>query len=198
MFKSIKRLFEVKVNNLVVSQITPEGHYQLVAKKIIDTIDSLEHRRVDAVKNQSQLQRAENEHRAELEHLEDQIRFVLNKGEQPAQSQVVMALQRKRLVEGLAGKIENEQAIVLEIQKKIVTLGEKHSEVKAQLQIIHLNKVSESYGIALAEDVKAAVDHLTADINTLVLEVDTFAQSVPGVSVSDLDAEVYLASLSGK
>lgn len=85
-----------------------------------------------------------------------------------------------------------------EIDLSVVELDRKLADVKINLEIIELNKQTESLGLTVPEDVIAAVGHTSVSVDTIVTKIDVLLGGKNAASVTSADVSAYIDSLNAK
>ncbi|AAX78788.1 e.6 [Escherichia phage RB43] len=82
-----------------------------------------------------------------------------------------------------------------QIDLSVVELDKKLADVKMNLEIIELNKQTESLGLTVPEDVIASVGHTSVNVDTIVTKIDVLLGGKNAASVTSADVSAYIEAL---
>lgn len=198
MFKKIVAFVTGKVETAIEQNTSPEDAYRNAARILIKEIDRLQHTRVSAVHEIAKLKKKVTEHKNLHSGKESEIKKLLAAGQEVSNSHYVLALQHRNIWQGLQTKIEELDGMNKEIDLSVVDLDRKLADVKINLEIIELNKQTESLGLTVPEDVIAAVGHTSVSVDTIVTKIDVLLGGKNAASVTSADVSAYIDSLNAK
>lgn len=198
MFKKIVAFVTGKVETAIEQNTSPEDAWRSAARILIKEIDRLQHTRVSAVQEIAKLKKKVTEHKNLHSGKESEIKKLLAAGQEVSNSHYVLALQHRNIWQGLQTKIEDLEGMNKEIDLSVVELDRKLADVKINLEIIELNKQTESLGLTVPEDVIAAVGHTSVSVDTIVTKIDVLLGGKNAASVTSADVSAYIDSLNAK
>ncbi|AFC22354.1 hypothetical protein CPT_Margaery256 [Citrobacter phage Margaery] len=198
MFKKIVAFVTGKVETAIEQNTSPEEAWRSAARILIKEIDRLQHTRVSAVQEIVKLKKKVKEHKDLHSGKESEIKKLLAAGQEVSNSHYVLALQHRNIWQGLQTKIEELEGMNKEIDLSVVELDRKLADVKINLEIIELNKQTESLGLTVPEDVIAAVGHTSVSVDTIVTKIDVLLGGKNAASVTSADVSAYIDSLNAK
>lgn len=198
MFKKLVSFVTGKVETAIEQNTSPEEAWRSAARILIKEIDRLQHTRVSAVQEISKLKKKVREHKDLHSGKESEIKKLLAAGQEVSNSHYVLALQHRNIWQGLQTKIEDLEGMNKEIDLSVVELDRKLADVKINLEIIELNKQTESLGLTVPEDVIAAVGHTSVSVDTIVTKIDVLLGGKNAASVTSADVSAYIDSLNAK
>lgn len=198
MFKKIVAFVTGKVETVIEQNTSPEEAWRSAARILIKEIDRLQHTRVSAVQEIVKLKKKVKEHKDLHTGKESEIKKLLAAGQEVSNSHYVLALQHRNIWQGLQTKIEELEGMNKEIDLSVVELDRKLADVKINLEIIELNKQTESLGLTVPEDVIAAVGHTSVSVDTIVTKIDVLLGGKNAASVTSADVSAYIDSLNAK
>ncbi|AOG16666.1 hypothetical protein [Escherichia phage UPEC03] len=198
MFKKIVAFVTGKVETAIEQNTSPEEAWRSAARILIKEIDRLQHTRVSAVQEIVKLKKKVKEHKDLHTGKESEIKKLLAAGQEVSNSHYVLALQHRNIWQGLQTKIEELEGMNKEIDLSVVELDRKLADVKINLEIIELNKQTESLGLTVPEDVIAAVGHTSVSVDTIVTKIDVLLGGKNAASVTSADVSAYIDSLNAK
>lgn len=198
MFKKIVAFVTGKVETAIEQNTSPEDAWRSAARILIKEIDRLQHTRVSAVQEIVKLKKKVREHKDLHSGKESEIKKLLAAGQEVSNSHYVLALQHRNIWQGLQTKIEELEGMNKEIDLSVVELDRKLADVKINLEIIELNKQTESLGLTVPEDVIAAVGHTSVSVDTIVTKIDVLLGGKNAASVTSADVSAYIDSLNAK
>ncbi|UPW35673.1 hypothetical protein [Cronobacter phage Dev_CS701] len=198
MFKKIVAFVTGKVETAIEQNTSPEDAWRSAARILIKEIDRLQHTRVSAVQEIVKLKKKVTEHKNLHSGKESEIKKLLAAGQEVSNSHYVLALQHRNIWQGLQTKIEELEGMNKEIDLSVVELDRKLADVKINLEIIELNKQTESLGLTVPEDVIAAVGHTSVSVDTIVTKIDVLLGGKNAASVTSADVSAYIDSLNAK
>lgn len=198
MFKKIVSFVTGKVETAIEQNTSPEEAWRSAARILIKEIDRLQHTRVSAVQEIVKLKKKVKEHKDLHSGKESEIKKLLAAGQEVSNSHYVLALQHRNIWQGLQTKIEELEGMNKEIDLSVVELDRKLADVKINLEIIELNKQTESLGLTVPEDVIAAVGHTSVSVDTIVTKIDVLLGGKNAASVTSADVSAYIDSLNAK
>lgn len=198
MFKKIVAFVTGKVETAIEQNTSPEEAWRSAARILIKEIDRLQHTRVSAVQEIVKLKKKVKEHKDLYSGKESEIKKLLAAGQEVSNSHYVLALQHRNIWQGLQTKIEELEGMNKEIDLSVVELDRKLADVKINLEIIELNKQTESLGLTVPEDVIAAVGHTSVSVDTIVTKIDVLLGGKNAASVTSADVSAYIDSLNAK
>lgn len=198
MFKKIVAFVTGKVETAIEQNTSPEEAWRSAARILIKEIDRLQHTRVSAVQEIVKLKKKVREHKDLHSGKESEIKKLLAAGQEVSNSHYVLALQHRNIWQGLQTKIEELEGMNKEIDLSVVELDRKLADVKINLEIIELNKQTESLGLTVPEDVIAAVGHTSVSVDTIVTKIDVLLGGKNAASVTSADVSAYIDSLNAK
>lgn len=198
MFKKIVAFVTGKVETAIEQNTSPEEAWRSAARILIKEIDRLRHTRVSAVQEIVKLKKKVTEHKNLHSGKESEIKKLLAAGQEVSNSHYVLALQHRNIWQGLQTKIEELEGMNKEIDLSVVELDRKLADVKINLEIIELNKQTESLGLTVPEDVIAAVGHTSVSVDTIVTKIDVLLGGKNAASVTSADVSAYIDSLNAK
>ncbi len=198
MFKKIVAFVTGKVETAIEQNTSPEEAWRSAARILIKEIDRLQHTRVSAVQEIVKLKKKVKEHKDLHTGKESEIKKLLAAGQEVSNSHYVLALQHRNIWQGLQTKIEELEGMNKEIDLSVVELDRKLADVKINLEIIELNKQTESLGLTVPEDVIAAVGHTSVSVDTIVTKIDVLLGGKNAASVTSADVSDYIAALNAK
>ena len=195
MFKKIVAFVTGKVETAIEQNTSPEEAWRSAARILIKEIDRLQHTRVSAVQEIVKLKKKVKEHKDLHTGKESEIKKLLAAGQEVSNSHYVLALQHRNIWQGLQTKIEELEGMNKEIDLSVVELDRKLADVKINLEIIELNKQTESLGLTVPEDVIAAVGHTSLSVDTIVTKIDVLLGGKNAASVTSADVSAYIEAL---
>ncbi|UGV22797.1 MAG: hypothetical protein [Enterobacter phage ENC7] len=198
MFKKLVSFVTGKVETAIEQNTSPEEAWRSAARILIKEIDRLQHTRVSAVQEIVKLKKKVKEHKDLHSGKESEIKKLLAAGQEVSNSHYVLALQHRNIWQGLQTKIEELEGMNKEIDLSVVELDRKLADVKINLEIIELNKQTESLGLTVPEDVIAAVGHTSVSVDTIVTKIDVLLGGKNAASVTSADVSAYIDSLNAK
>ncbi|BCM29299.1 hypothetical protein NCT2020_0420 [Enterobacter phage vB_EkoM5VN] len=198
MFKKLVSFVTGKVETAIEQNTSPEEAWRSAARILIKEIDRLQHTRVSAVQEIVKLKKKVKEHKDLHSGKESEIKKLLAAGQEVSNSHYVLALQHRNIWQGLQTKIEELEGMNKEIDLSVVELDRKLADVKINLEIIELNKQTESLGLTVPEDVIAAVGHTSVSVDTIVTKIDVLLGGKNAASVTSADVSDYIAALNAK
>ncbi|AOG16381.1 hypothetical protein B_255 [Cronobacter phage vB_CsaM_leB] len=198
MFKKLVSFVTGKVETAIEQNTSPEEAWRSAARILIKEIDRLQHTRVSAVQEIVKLKKKVKEHKDLHSGKESEIKKLLAAGQEVSNSHYVLALQHRNIWQGLQTKIEELEGMNKEIDLSVVELDRKLADVKINLEIIELNKQTESLGLTVPEDVIAAVGHTSVSVDTIVTKIDVLLGGKNAASVTSADVSAYIDSLNEK
>ncbi|WP_426770785.1 hypothetical protein [Enterobacter cloacae complex sp. 363J6] len=198
MFKKLVSFVTGKVETAIEQNTSPEEAWRSAARILIKEIDRLQHTRVSAVQEIAKLKKKVREHKDLHSGKESEIKKLLAAGQEVSNSHYVLALQHRNIWQGLQTKIEDLEGMNKEIDLSVVELDRKLADVKINLEIIELNKQTESLGLTVPEDVIAAVGHTSVSVDTIVTKIDVLLGGKNAASVTSADVSAYIDSLNAK
>lgn len=198
MFKKLVSFVTGKVETAIEQNTSPEDAWRSAARILIKEIDRLQHTRVSAVQEIVKLKKKVAEHKNLHSGKESEIKKLLAAGQEVSNSHYVLALQHRNIWQGLQTKIEELEGMNKEIDLSVVELDRKLADVKINLEIIELNKQTESLGLTVPEDVIAAVGHTSVSVDTIVTKIDVLLGGKNAASVTSADVSAYIDSLNAK
>ena len=198
MFKKLVSFVTGKVETVIEQNTSPEEAWRSAARILIKEIDRLQHTRVSAVQEIAKLKKKVTEHKNLHTGKESEIKKLLAAGQEVSNSHYVLALQHRNIWQGLQTKIEDLEGMNKEIDLSVVELDRKLADVKINLEIIELNKQTESLGLTVPEDVIAAVGHTSVSVDTIVTKIDVLLGGKNAASVTSADVSAYIDSLNAK
>ena len=198
MFKKLVSFVTGKVETAIEQNTSPEEAWRSAARILIKEIDRLQHTRVSAVQEIVKLKKKVKEHKDLHSGKESEIKTLLAAGQEVSNSHYVLALQHRNSWQGLQTKIEELEGMNKEIDLSVVELDRKLADVKINLEIIELNKQTESLGLTVPEDVIAAVGHTSVSVDTIVTKIAVLLGGKNAASVTSADVSAYIDSLNVK
>ena len=198
MFKKLVSFVTGKVETAIEQNTSPEEAWRSAARILIKEIDRLQHTRVSAVQEIVKLKKKVKEHKDLHSGKESEIKTLLAAGQEVSNSHYVLALQHRNIWQGLQTKIEELEGMNKEIDLSVVELDRKLADVKINLEIIELNKQTESLGLTVPEDVIAAVGHTSVSVDTIVTKIDVLLGGKNAASETSADVSAYIDSLNVK
>ena len=198
MFKKLVSFVTGKVETAIEQNTSPEEAWRSAARILIKEIDRLQHTRVSAVQEIAKLKKKVAEHKDLHSGKEKEIMKLLAAGQEVSTSHYVLALQHRNIWQGLQNKIDELDGVTTDIDLSVVELDRKLADVKINLEIIELNKQTESLGLTVPEDVIAAVGHTSVSVDTIVTKIDVLLGGKNAASVTSADVSAYIDSLNVK
>lgn len=196
MFKKIMAFVNGKVETAIEKNTSPEDSYRGAARLLLKEIDRLRHTRVSSVREIAKLKLKVEEHKGLHLNKEKEIKKLISAGQEISNSHYILALQHRNIWQGLSKKIDDLEAMNVQIDVSVVDLDKKLSDVAINLEIIELNKQTENLGLNVPEDVIASVGHTSIDVDTIVTKIDVLLGGKNGMaSVTPTDVSDYIDSL---
>lgn len=194
----IKKLFSFlnnKVETVIEKNTSPEDAWRSAARILIKEIDRLQHTRITANHEIVKLSKKVVEHKALHESKEAEIKKLLAASQEVSNSHYILALQHRNIWQGLKEKINELFEMNKQIDLSVVELDKKLADVKMNLEIIELNKQTESLGLTVPEDVIASVGHTSVNVDTIVTKIDVLLGGKNAASVTSADVSAYIEAL---
>ncbi|QJI10776.1 hypothetical protein GuL6_257 [Buttiauxella phage vB_ButM_GuL6] len=194
----IKKLFSFlnnKVETVIEQNTSPEDAWRSAARILIKEIDRLQHTRITANHEITKLSKKVVEHKALHESKEAEIKKLLAASQEVSNSHYILALQHRNIWQGLKEKINELAEMNKQIDLSVVELDKKLADVKMNLEIIELNKQTESLGLTVPEDVIASVGHTSVNVDTIVTKIDVLLGGKNAASVTSADVSAYIEAL---
>lgn len=194
----IKKLFSFlnnKVETVIEKNTSPEDAWRSAARILIKEIDRLQHTRITANHEIVKLSKKVVEHKALHESKEAEIKKLLAASQEVSNSHYILALQHRNIWQGLKEKINELAEMNKQIDLSVVELDKKLADVKMNLEIIELNKQTESLGLTVPEDVIASVGHTSVNVDTIVTKIDVLLGGKNAASVTSADVSAYIEAL---
>lgn len=195
MFKKMFSFLNNKVETVIEKNTSPEDAWRSAARMLIKEIDRLQHTRITATQEISKLSKKVVEHKALHENKEAEIKKLLAASQEVSNSHYILALQHRNIWQGLKEKINELEEMNKQIDLSVVELDKKLGDVKMNLEIIELNKQTESLGLTVPEDVIASVGHTTVNVDTIVTKIDVLLGGKNAASVTSADVSAYIEAL---
>lgn len=199
MLKRIFRVGEANVNSLVQKMTDYEKDLGLAATRVCDEIHRLEKGRIENRRRISELEVHAKTLNGDCDKLENQLKAMVAKGRDVPKSQAALALNKRKLAQALNAQCTQVTEANNKIDEALITLGDRLEEIKASIELARLQKDSEKYGVALAEDVDFTASMVGVDVDAILREASVFgrADGVTNASTS-FEIEEYINSLSAK
>ena len=195
MFKKMFSFLNNKVETVIEKNTSPEDAWRSAARMLIKEIDRLQHTRITATQEIAKLSKKVVEHKALHENKEAEIKKLLAASQEVSNSHYILALQHRNIWQGLKEKINELEEMNTQIDLSVVELDKKLGDVKMNLEIIELNKQTESLGLTVPEDVIASVGHTTVNVDTIVTKIDVLLGGKNAASVTSADVSAYIEAL---
>lgn len=190
-FKNIKSFFSTKVNTAVKNGLTKEDQYTKAATIIIDKIHELQQVDARSAAEIERLERKIREHEHRASQISGEIRIMKREDRVVPDAKYLLALQNTKIAEALKQRVEDTKTVVKNITTTVIELDDKLEEIKANLEFIRNSKESLALGIELPEDVTSTTNLAIADVNKLMMEVDTFIGGTNPVDVTSSDLAMF-------
>lgn len=195
MIKKIFSFLNNKVETVIEKNTSPEDAWRSAARILIKEIDRLQHTRITANHEIVKLSKKVVEHKALHESKEAEIKKLLAASQEVSNSHYILALQHRNIWQGLKEKINELAEMNKQIDLSVVELDKKLADVKMNLEIIELNKQTESLGLTVPEDVIASVGHTSVNVDTIVTKIDVLLGGKNAASVTSADVSAYIEAL---
>ncbi|CCK74108.1 protein of unknown function [Pseudotevenvirus RB43] len=195
MIKKIFSFLNNKVETVIEQNTSPEDAWRSAARILIKEIDRLQHTRITAAHEIAKLSKKVVEHKALHESKEAEIKKLLAASQEVSNSHYILALQHRNIWQGLKEKINELAEMNKQIDLSVVELDKKLADVKMNLEIIELNKQTESLGLTVPEDVIASVGHTSVNVDTIVTKIDVLLGGKNAASVTSADVSAYIEAL---
>lgn len=196
LLKRVFTAFDAVATDKMDKLVTTEQRLKHAARKISDEIRRLEGGRLENIRESSRLLQLAADHEKVAETREAKLVESIARGVDPARSQALVVLQRRRLSAALKQRSEDMMAANEDINNAIIILGDRLEEIQGDLELARIQQESNEMGLSLSEDVNYSVGIVNLDVDAILREVK-IADSRPVMNDSPTDTEVniYLASL---
>lgn len=195
MFAKLKNFLSAKVETAIEANTSPEDAYRQAARLLINEIDRLKHSRVSIDQEIAKMARKIMEHKNHHVSKEAEIKKLLAAKQDVSNSHYILALQHRNIWQGLEARREELRNTNTTIDESVVDLDRKLRDVHMNIEVIELNKQTESLGLSVPEDVLASMGHVSVSVDTIVTKIDVLLGGKNAAAVTSSDVSAYIDSL---
>lgn len=195
----IKRIFttvEANVLHGLDKLNDTEKRLNHAAIKISDEIRRLEEVRLANNRHAAKMVKTSADNIAEADRREEALKAAIARGVEPSRPEALVILHRRRIAQALQVKVEEIKVGEQKLNEAIVQLGDRLDEIKANLELVRIQKETQDLGLTLPEDIDFAAGMTNIDVDAMLREVEIADPGHSSNSPSATEADNYLASLS--
>lgn len=195
----LKRIFSVAEAN-VVSGLeklnSTEKRLNLAASKLCDEIRRLETARVTNKHEATKLLKTSDQNYIDANNREQTLKGLIERGGTPDRAHVQIILHRRRIGDALKSKAMEISASEESINAAIIQLGDRLDTVRANLELVKVQRETNDLGLNLPEDIELSTGITNVDVDALVREIEVHDSSATVNSPTSVEIDNYLASLT--
>lgn len=194
----IKRIFrtaEANITHGLDKLNSTEKRLLQVAYKISDEIHRLEVARLEVVRTISQCERDSTKNLTTANEREEALKQAIARGATPMRSEAMIILHRRRVGNALKARAQELEETVKKLNSAIIQLGDRFDEVRGDLELVKVQKETQSLGVALPEDVEYQSNMINIDVDDMIRGIDISGKPNLDTGATSLEADNYLASL---
>lgn len=195
----LKRIFTVAESNVLhgLDKLNDsEKRLKHTAITLSDKIRELETARLKNTKIANQMKKECANNVAEADRREDELKAAIARGATPNRAHVLIILHRRRIAEALEAKIKEVLSGEDKLNSGIIQLGDKLDDVKANLELVRVQKETNGLGLSLPDDIDYNIGLTTVDIDAMMREVEINDPGATAAAPSSIEVDNYLASLN--
>lgn len=199
-FKSLlKRIFSTAEANIVsgLEKLnSTEKRLNLAATKLCEEIRRLETARVTNKHEAAKLTKTAASNSDDADKRETALKGLIERGGTPDRALVQIILHRRRIAEALKLKAAEIQKSEVAINEAIIQLGDRLDTVKANLELIKVQRETNDLGLNLPEDIELSAGITNVDVDALVREIEVHDSTAMVNSPTSIEIDNYLANLA--
>lgn len=195
LMKRIFTVIEMNINSGLDNMASTEKRLTQAARKLSVEIYRLEKARLQNFRQTAKFKHMAEQNRTEAARREQTLIEAKGCGKELGRATAVIVLQRLRMAEALENKIKETSGVDAQIREAIIQLGERLEDVKANLELITLQRETEDLGLTLPEDIDYSVGLANIDVDSIIREVEITDPKAMINTPSSIEVENYLANL---
>lgn len=190
--------FKTKTEVAIINNISTEEHYQTAALKVIEEIEKLRKRSVEADSDIKRLNNLAGEKDKARESKDKEI-LALRKTSPntDVSTHVKLALLYKHTAEQFRVKATNLEAMQLQIAQSVVELSDTKDDLAVRLELIRETAKARADGIADVDGVLEATQLTQIDVDTILNKIQVFKGDDTQKVINSVEMDDYLAQLEG-
>lgn len=173
-----------------------EKRLNRAALMVSDKIRELETVRLNNNRTISKMRTDCANNAADADRREDELKKAIARGVEPNRATVLVILHRRRIAEAMDKKIKEASGGEEKINNAIIALGDKLDNIKANLELVRVQKETADLGLSLPDDIDYSVGLTNIDIDATLREAEINDPGTTTASPSNLEVDNYLASLT--
>lgn len=191
----IKEFLTIKADNAVIANTSHAERLNSAALKIINEIDRLRKGRAEIIRLDAERVANAGKHNNLCSEMEQKIIMMHEQGLPVSEMQYKIALQHKRMAEGYEKQRGNPNELLEEIDKSVIALHQKLSDIQYEIQYEKMAKEATDIGVSCIEDVVLDTTKTEIEVDTLLLKSKTFNNAVQQSSIDTIDIAMYAEEL---
>ena len=192
--KKLVEFIRSKFGTFVAQNTSIEDQYTMAANRIIDEITKLRTTHVKSVNEEKRLLKLADEKDQAGASKEREIRRLLAEGA-PVETLAKLGLLYRRTATALRAKAAEYKEMRAQIEQTVVKLDEQRLDLAVKLEYIRETRNANALGITSADDVIEIAELAKVDVQDIMMKVETFNGSQPGIETTSADVQEYLDSL---
>lgn len=192
--KKLVEFIRAKLGSFVARNTTVEDQYTEAANILIDKITMLRTSHVKSINEEKRIRALATEKTVLAEGKEKEIKRLLANG-QPVGTHAKLGLLYRRTATALRSKAAEYKEMRAQIEQTVVKLDEQRLDLAVKLEYIRETRNANALGITSADDVIEIAELAKVDVQDIMMKVETFNGSQPGIETTSADVQEYLNSL---
>lgn len=195
----LKRVFATFESNVLAGMDKlddTEKRLKRAALMVSDKIRELETARLNNTRAVIKMRKESFNNTAEADRREEELKKAIARGVEPNRANVLVILHRRRIAEALDKKVSEMSGSDTKINEAIIGLGDKLDDIKANLELVRVQKETSDLGLSLPDDIDYNVGLTNIDIDATLREVEISDPGATTASPSSIEIDNYLASLA--
>lgn len=200
MFKKIAEFFKVKTDSAMIKHTTVQDHYESAALKIIEEIDKLRRRHVEAKGNINRLEQlASDKDTARAKIDRDILELRRTSPEADVSTRIKLALVYKHSADQFRKKAIAEKELMQEIESTVRTLCFKKDDLAVKLELIRERQSASEAGLENVDDIIQSSELVEVDVETILNKIQVFkGEDTSSAVIGSGEMADYLANLEAK
>lgn len=194
--KRLLSVFEANALHGMNKLVDSEKRLNQAALTVSDKIRELEVARLKNNKAAADMTKTAAANSADADKREQELKTAISRGVTPNKATVLVILHRRRIAEALLAKAQEIEGSKDKINDAIIAMGDKLDGIKANLELIRVQKETSDLGLTLPEDIDYSVGLTNIDIDAITREIEITDPTASAASPSSLEVDNYLASLT--
>ncbi|WPJ72136.1 hypothetical protein DEEACLCL_00119 [Salmonella phage CRW-SP2] len=194
-----KRIFSTAEANIVsgLEKLnSTEKRLNLAASKLCDEIRRLETARVTNKHEVAKLNKTAEQNSNDANQREAILKGLIERGGTPDRAYVQIILHRRRITDALKSKAAEISKSEESINNAIIQLGDRLDTVRANLELIKVQRETNDLGLNLPEDIELSAGITNVDVDALVREIEVHDSAATVNSPTSIEIDNYLANLT--